>query len=417
MTRQSYDVIVIGSGPGGLSCATLLQKRGIATLLVEKNGFLGGKMVSVKKDGYAYDLFPHGQVPMRQPAFESIFEELGVGNEFQPALQPDDTRDVIKICYRRRDWKNYKLAAQSQAMADASPFFRLWEIDAEAQQKTIAIMAEIATMPDEQVDELDNVSMHEFLARHDTPDALYSYMAFHANASLAEPIDLVAASEQIRILKQIMLQGGGGQYKGGFGMLTDVMAREFEKNGGDPRPQRQGRADHRRGRRRHRRDDDEGCVHGAGRGEQRRHPADRPQAGGRAALRSQLPELHQRPGTRLGLHQHPLLPQQAGHGRAHVRRLLGRQLVEHGALPAREGRPDSRRGHPLHVQPFLLRRGGGAAGQAGLGLRHHLLTQPRSRRDRGIVEADGRADGEVLSGDLGRHRSARSTPDRATSAR
>jgi prolycopene isomerase len=232
MTEQSYDAIVIGSGPGGLSCATLLQKRGIETLLVEKNSFLGGKMVSVKKDGYAYDLFPHGQVPMRQPAFESIFEELGVGNEFRPALRPDDTRDVIKICYRRRDWKNYKLASQSQAMADASPFFRLWEIDEEAQQKTVAIMAEIATMPDEKLDELDNVSMHEFLARHDTPDALYSYMAFHANASLAEPIDLVAASEQIRILKQIMLQGGGGQYKGGFGMLTDVMAREFEKNGG-----------------------------------------------------------------------------------------------------------------------------------------------------------------------------------------
>lgn len=232
MDARHYDAIVIGSGPGGLSCATLLQKRGTTTLLVEKNGFLGGKMVSVKKDGYAYDLFPHGQVPMRQPAFESIFEELGVGNEFRPALQPDDTRDVIKICYRRRDWKSYKLAAQSQAMADATPFFRLWEIDAEAQQKAIAIMAEIATMPDEQVDALDEVSMHEFLARRDTPDALYSYMAFHANASLAEPIDLVAASEQIRILRQIFLQGGGGQYKGGFGFLTRVMMREFERNGG-----------------------------------------------------------------------------------------------------------------------------------------------------------------------------------------
>jgi prolycopene isomerase len=57
-------------------------------------------------------------------------------------------------------------------------------------------------------------------------------MAFHANASLAEPIDLVAASEQIRILKQIMLQGGGGQYKGGFGGLTKVIIREFERRGG-----------------------------------------------------------------------------------------------------------------------------------------------------------------------------------------
>ena len=33
-------------------------------------------------------------------------------------------------------------------------------------------------------------------------------------------------------MKQMMLQGGGGQYKGGFGGLTKVMAREFEKLGG-----------------------------------------------------------------------------------------------------------------------------------------------------------------------------------------
>ncbi|MFQ5665421.1 MAG: phytoene desaturase family protein [Candidatus Binatia bacterium] len=233
MAKETRDVIVIGSGPGGSSCATLLQKRRIKTLLIEKNSFVGGKMVSIKKDGYAYDAFPHGQVPMRQPAFETIFNELGVGDEFRPALQPDDPRDVIKIAYRRRDWPDYKLVSQAQTMADPTPFFRLWDLDQEEEQKTIAFMTEIATMPEEQVDELDNVSMHEFLSRYDVPFALYSYMAFHANASLAEPIDLVAASEQIRILKHIMLQGGGGQYKGGFGMLTDVMLREFEKNGGE----------------------------------------------------------------------------------------------------------------------------------------------------------------------------------------
>ena len=233
MPKEQYDIIVIGSGPGGGSCATLLQKRGINTLLIEKNSFLGGKMVSIKKDGYAYDLFPHGQVPMRQPAFETIFNELGVASDFKPALQPDDTRDVIKICYRRRDWQSYKMVAQAQAMADATPFFRLWGIDEAAQQQTMAFMTEMATMPDERINDYDNVSMEEFLSHYDIPYELYSYMAFHANASLAEPIDLVAASEQILILKQIMLQGGGGQYPGGFGMLTDVMMREFEKNGGD----------------------------------------------------------------------------------------------------------------------------------------------------------------------------------------
>ena len=32
---------------------------------------------------------------MHQPAFETIFNELGVGDDFQPALQADDTRDVV----------------------------------------------------------------------------------------------------------------------------------------------------------------------------------------------------------------------------------------------------------------------------------------------------------------------------------
>jgi prolycopene isomerase len=232
MTNESYEVIVIGSGPGGASCATLLQKRGIKTLLIEKNDFIGGKMVSIEKDGYAYDLFPHGQVPMRGSGFEAIFAELGVSDEFQPALEPDDQREIIKIAYRKRGWHEYRIVSQSQAMSDPTPFFQLWDIDAEAQQKVVAFMAGLISMTEAELDELDNVSMHEFLSGKDLPYELYSYMAFHANASLAEPIDLVAASEQIRIMRHMMLQGGGGQYKGGFVTLAKVMIREFEKNGG-----------------------------------------------------------------------------------------------------------------------------------------------------------------------------------------
>ncbi len=231
--EKRYDAIVIGSGPGGGSCATLMQKRGVQTLLLEKNAFLGGKMASPKKDGWAYDLFPHGQVPMRQCAFEPIFAELGVSDEFRPSLQPDDPRPIFRLGYRRRDWSDYRILSQPQSMADSAPFFGLWGIDAAAQQKVIAFMTELVTMPEERLATLDDVSMDEFLAGRDIPSELYSYMAMHANASLAEPIDLVAASEQILILKQIMLQGGGGQYKSGFGALTDVMLREFEKNGGD----------------------------------------------------------------------------------------------------------------------------------------------------------------------------------------
>ncbi|RMD85343.1 MAG: NAD(P)/FAD-dependent oxidoreductase [Candidatus Dadabacteria bacterium] len=231
--RDRYDAIVIGSGPGGSACASLLQKRGIRTLLLEKNSFIGGKMMSIKKDGYAYDFYPHGQVPMRNPAFQKIFEELGVPEEFRPALEPDDKRDVVRLAYRARGWKDYRILSQGQALTDPTPFFNLWQLNDPAdQQKVVSFMTELATMPEAKLDELDNVTMDEFLSDYDIPYALYSYLAFHANASLAEPIDLVAASEQIRIMQHMMIHGGGGQYKGGFGSLAEVMVREFEKNGG-----------------------------------------------------------------------------------------------------------------------------------------------------------------------------------------
>jgi len=232
MKEQNFDVIVIGSGPGGASCATLLQKKGIRTLLLEKNEVLGGKMYSIDKDGYAYDLFPHGQVPIRGNAFEQIFAELGVSDEYVPALDIDDQREMITLAYRRKEWKDYRLLSQKQGLADPTPFFDLWGATPEECEQIVAVMGEIMTMSPEDRAKLDDVTMDEWLATRQVPAPLYSYLGFQANASLAEPIDLVAASEMILILQHMMLQGGGGQYKGGFALLTNVMIREFEKNGG-----------------------------------------------------------------------------------------------------------------------------------------------------------------------------------------
>lgn len=232
MSENNYDVIVIGSGPGGLSCATLLQKRGVRTLIIEKNEVLGGKMYSVEADGYAYDLFPHGQVPTRGNAFEQIFAELGCSEDFKPALDVDDQREMITLAYRRPGWKDYKVTTQKQALTDATGFFNSWEATPEEQEKSMMLIGEMLSLTAEDLAKLDRVTMQEWLDTRDVPAPLYSYLGFQANASLAEPIDLVSASEMILIMQQMMLQGGGGQYKGGFAMLTNVMVREFKKNGG-----------------------------------------------------------------------------------------------------------------------------------------------------------------------------------------
>lgn len=52
---QLSDVIVIGSGIGGLTAAALLQKRGFSTLVFEKNRYPGGSCSSFQRDGYRFD--------------------------------------------------------------------------------------------------------------------------------------------------------------------------------------------------------------------------------------------------------------------------------------------------------------------------------------------------------------------------
>lgn len=54
-TGGHYDAIVIGSGAGGLSCATRLAQSGLRVLLAEKNDWLGGYSHGFSQDGFYWD--------------------------------------------------------------------------------------------------------------------------------------------------------------------------------------------------------------------------------------------------------------------------------------------------------------------------------------------------------------------------
>jgi len=53
--NKRWDAILIGSGIGGLTAAALLAKRGLKTLLLEKEKQVGGYVVSFRRDGFTLD--------------------------------------------------------------------------------------------------------------------------------------------------------------------------------------------------------------------------------------------------------------------------------------------------------------------------------------------------------------------------
>lgn len=76
---MKYDVIVIGAGFGGLSCAAKLAKHGKRVLLLEKNPHTGGTSHIFRRSGYA---FPMGALGFSYPdKVREFMESIGARDE------------------------------------------------------------------------------------------------------------------------------------------------------------------------------------------------------------------------------------------------------------------------------------------------------------------------------------------------
>ena len=100
-TEKEFDVIVVGSGIGGLVCATKLQKSGKKVLLVEQHSKVGGYCTNFKRKGYEFDSSIHWVAGCEPGGWlHNILVECGVENEvgfirisptFYKGVYPDRT--------------------------------------------------------------------------------------------------------------------------------------------------------------------------------------------------------------------------------------------------------------------------------------------------------------------------------------
>jgi phytoene dehydrogenase-like protein len=93
--KTDYDVVIIGAGMGGLSCGTLLAKKGLRVLICEQSSKAGGYCVNFRRDGFTFtpavhylnEFGPHGQM-------EEAFQTLGLPPEIEFCPQ-DPQRRII----------------------------------------------------------------------------------------------------------------------------------------------------------------------------------------------------------------------------------------------------------------------------------------------------------------------------------
>ena len=73
--KEQSDVIVVGSGLGGLATACTLAGRGYAVTVVEKNDWLGGKAAVLEDRGYRFDMGP--TILTLPSVLRRVFSEAG----------------------------------------------------------------------------------------------------------------------------------------------------------------------------------------------------------------------------------------------------------------------------------------------------------------------------------------------------
>ena len=88
------QVIVIGSGLGGISAAISLAQQGYRVAIHEKNARIGGKLNVLKAHGYTFDLGP--SILTLPHLFERLFERSG-----------KRMADYIPIRPLRPHWRNF----------------------------------------------------------------------------------------------------------------------------------------------------------------------------------------------------------------------------------------------------------------------------------------------------------------------
>lgn len=87
MDKKIYDVIIIGSGLGGLSAAALLAKRGLSVLVLEQFNRIGGFGQSYSLDGYVFDIAVHAIWFWDE--IEKFLDELDIHLDVVPARRKD----------------------------------------------------------------------------------------------------------------------------------------------------------------------------------------------------------------------------------------------------------------------------------------------------------------------------------------
>ena len=149
--KGKYDIVIIGSGLGGLVSANILARHGYSVCVLEKNNQFGGNLQIFIRDKKIFDTGVHyiGSLDKGQNLY-SYFKYLGIMDDLKLQKLDEDKYDVItfddteKEFYHAQGYKNFTsslinqfpeeekaIHAYCRKVKDACNSFPLYNLDGE----------------------------------------------------------------------------------------------------------------------------------------------------------------------------------------------------------------------------------------------------------------------------------------------
>ena len=246
-STESFDVVVIGAGGGGLSAAAKLARNGMSVAVLEQNSRVGGCMGMIHRGDYNMEIGLHALDGLDPPdgMNRKLFEDLGILDKITPvkldpmyvATYPD--HQVIVPA----DVEAYRQVLKTTFPDESANIDRLWNDTADYDLVFNAMynLIEGVTLTD-----LITIITHAGTAirllqikDRSLSDVLSDYTSNQQLVAVWSTLSLFLGVEPSRVSALMFIvmwndyhRHGYYYFEGGSGSVADAMAQVVEENGG-----------------------------------------------------------------------------------------------------------------------------------------------------------------------------------------
>lgn len=125
MMDYDYDIVIIGSGLGGLTAASLLSRMGFKIVVVESRKRIGGRFSTFEYEGFK---LPTGAILIPDGWVVKLLEDMGI--------KTDNLRPIIRVYYRI-DGERYEIPAEIGVPKALDIIDKLERKDAEKKKRPV----------------------------------------------------------------------------------------------------------------------------------------------------------------------------------------------------------------------------------------------------------------------------------------